>query len=227
MAAVRLGNVVGPKTEASRVIRELAAALNAPLVIEDADGKLIHGDAATRNGVRYPITSAGAGVGWLTGSDRAAAVAASVEHLLARETERRALGTEVLHLYREINLIYSFSEKLAAVLDLEGVARLTIQEARQLIRATDGAVLLLDDDSGALTTIAGFGGSLPHLTGFTRGVGIIGSITASGVAEIVNDVDDDPRRIKDGTNIRALLCAPTKVGEGGNGRIAPGSAAPA
>ena len=56
----------------------------------------------------------------------------------------QALGAEVLHLYREINLIYSFSEKLAAELDLERVARLTLQQARQMIVATDGVVMLLD-----------------------------------------------------------------------------------
>ena len=62
-----------------------------------------------------------------------------------REAERKALGAEVLHLYREINLIYSFSEKLAALLDVERVAQLTLQEARHLIVATDGVVMLLDE----------------------------------------------------------------------------------
>ena len=47
----------------------------------------------------------------------------------------------MLHLYREVNLIYSFSEKLAALLDLERVAQLTLQEARHLIVATDGVAL--------------------------------------------------------------------------------------
>ena len=66
-------------------------------------------------------------------------VARLLEHLLAKEVERRALATEVLNLYREVNLIYSFSEKLAALLDVERVARLTLDEARHLITATDGA----------------------------------------------------------------------------------------
>ena len=69
-----------------------------------------------------------------------------LDHLVARETEKKALGAEVLHLYREINLIYSFSEKLAALLELERVARLTLQEARHMIVATDGVIMLLDED---------------------------------------------------------------------------------
>jgi len=223
MAAARLGQIIGPKGAATRLVQDLADALHTPIVIEDAAGRLLHGDRTEPNVLRHPITSGGSDVGWVTGPDRVRPLAALVEHLLAREVERRALGTEVLQLYREINLIYSFSEKLAALLDLEGVARLTIQEARHLIDATDGAVLLLDEDTGALATIAGFGDSLPHLTGFTRGVGIIGSIAASGVAEIVNDAENDPRRIKDGTGVRALLCAPMKVGERAIGIIALGN----
>ena len=57
-------------------------------------------------------------------------VAALLDASAAREAERKALGSEVLHLYREINLIYSFSEKLAALLDVERVASLTLAARR-------------------------------------------------------------------------------------------------
>ncbi len=100
-------------------------------------------------------------------------------------------------------------------------------EARHLISASDGAIMLLDEQTGALTTLAGFGDALPHLAGLERGTGVIGSIVAGGIAEIVNDVDSDPRRVRDGTGIRALLCAPLKVGERVIGVIALGNAAPA
>ena len=45
-------------------------------------------------------------------------------------------------LYREVNLIYAFSEQLASRLELRSVAELTLDQARQLIAATDGGVLL-------------------------------------------------------------------------------------
>ena len=92
--------------------------------------------------------------------ERVRAVATLLEHLVTKEVECKALGAEVLHLYREINLIYSFSEKLATLLAVERVADLTLREARHLIVATDGAVMLLEDD-GALATVAGFGDELP------------------------------------------------------------------
>ena len=132
----------------------------------------------------------------------------------------------MLNLYRELNLIYGFSEKLAALLDVERVAALTLQEARHLIVATDGIVMLLDDEGGALRVVAGFGEEMPALDGFHRGRGIIGSIVASGVAEIVNDVDADGRRVTEQTTIKALLVAPLRVGERVTGVIALGSTLP-
>jgi serine phosphatase RsbU (regulator of sigma subunit) len=204
------------------------AAIGTPIVVEDGDGRLLHGtSAAGPDTARYPVALEGVPVGWVTGRRPARAVATFLEHLIAREAERKALGAEVLHLYREVNLIYAFSEKLAALLDLERVAALTLQEARHLIAASDGAIMLLDEQTGGLTTLAEFGDVLPRLTGFRVGHGIIGSIAARGSAEIVNDVDADPRRIADRAGLRSLVCAPLKVGERVIGVIALGTVIPA
>jgi serine phosphatase RsbU (regulator of sigma subunit) len=226
MSRVALRTILGPRRDATGVISAIADMLATPLSVEDADGRLLHG-MSQQPGGRYPVSSNGDRVGWVSGDEPARAVAALLDHLLAREAERKALGAEVLHLYREVNLIYSFSEKLAALLDLDRVAQLTITEARHLISATDGAVMLLDEATGALSTLAGFGDVLPHLTGLTRGEGVVGAVAASGIAEIVNDIEADPRRVKDRTGVHALLCAPLKVGERVIGVIALGSSTPA
>ena len=55
--------------------------------------------------------------------------------------------------------------------------------------------MLLDEGTGELTTVAGFGDEMTGLTGFRRGHGIVGAIVASGIGEIVNEVDSDPRRV--------------------------------
>jgi len=227
MSQTTLRRLIGPRREADAVVAAIASAFAAPVGIEDPEGRLLHGERQPDGAVRAPVTFEGANAGWVSGAAQAPAVAALLAHLLSKESERKALGAEILHLYREVNLIYSFSEKLTALLDLDRVARLTVQEARHLIPASDAALMLLDEASGALTTVAGFGEALPHLAGFTRGVGVIGGIAASGIAEIVNDVDADPRRIADGTGVRALLCAPLKVGDRVIGVIALGSATPA
>ncbi len=219
--------VVGRQPETRALVSAIADALGSPVAIEDLDGKLLHGVIdGVGPSLRYPGELDQAPLGWVSGSERAASVASLVGHLVAKEVERKALGAEVLHLYREINLIYSFSEKLAALLDVDGVARLTLQEARHLIVATDGVVMLLDDAADALTPVTGFGEEMPNLSGFRLGHGIVGRVAQNGVGEIVNDVDTDPRRAVEHTTIKALICAPLKVGEKVLGVLALGSTMP-
>jgi serine phosphatase RsbU (regulator of sigma subunit)/putative methionine-R-sulfoxide reductase with GAF domain len=227
MARAVLRHLIGRQHDARALVATIADALGSPLAIEDAEGRLLHGelpaDTAT---ARFPITHQDTGLGWVAGPEQARAVAALLDHLVAKEVERKALGAEVLHLYREINLIYSFSEKLAALLELERVANLTLQQARQMIVATDGVIMLLDDETGVLTTIAGFGDEMPVLEGFRLGRGIVGAVAQTAVGEIVNDVDSDPRRVTEQTSVKALICAPLKVGERVIGVIALGSGVP-
>lgn len=224
MARVALKRLLTGPTYAGALVDQLAAALGSPCAVFDASGEVLHGFPTGEP--RYPVMADGREVGWVTGPPQAGTVAAVLCFLAERESERKALGTEVLNLYREVNLIYSFSEKLAALLDLERVAKLTLHEARHLIVATDGALLLLDEASGALTTVAAFGDELPSLSQLVRGQGILGTVAATGVGEIVNDVVGDPRRVTAVTDVRSLVCTPLKVGERVTGVIVLASTLP-
>jgi serine phosphatase RsbU (regulator of sigma subunit) len=224
---VPLRRLLSRQEGAEALLTTVSEALGGPVAVEDADGRVVHGGPAAEAATRVPVTVDDSVVGWVRGADRdAAAVAALFQQFAARDVEQKALGSEVLHLYREINLIYSFSEKLAALLDVDRVAQLTLHQARHLIVATDGIVLLLDEETGDLSTLAGFGDELPAMRGFRRGEGITGAVAASGIGEVVNDVDADARRTISHTAIKALICAPLKVGEKVIGVIALGSTMP-
>jgi sigma-B regulation protein RsbU (phosphoserine phosphatase) len=227
MARPGLHQIIGRQPDAHALVAALVQALGAPVAIEDAQGRLLHGEAAgpSVNG-RFPIRHEDVALGWVAGPEGARTIAALLEHLARREGERKALGAEVLHLYREINLIYSFSEQLAALLEVERVAELALQEARHLIPATDGAVLLLDGETGDLHAVGAPGGQLATAAGLKRGEGIMGAIAASGIGEIVNDAQRDPRRAAGSTSLHSLICAPMKVGERVIGLVALGSARP-
>lgn len=226
MARVALGSIISRHKDASALLSAFQAALGTSVTVTDPEGRVLHGEPAAAGAGRYPVTHNSRSLGWVEGTEATRAVAGLLEHLLAREAERKALGAEVLHLYREINLIYSFSEKLAALLDLDRVAQLTLQEARHLIVATDGVVMLLDEATGVLSTVAAFGDALSTITTFRRGQGIVGIVAETGVAEVVDDVEHDPRRVTDGTGLRSLICAPLKVGERVIGIIALASTQP-
>ncbi|HWI16228.1 MAG TPA: GAF domain-containing SpoIIE family protein phosphatase [Vicinamibacterales bacterium] len=211
MARITLKQILAAQGGLRPVLESLAGATGWPIAVSDASGGPLLGTTSAGN--RFSVAHDGRELGWVSGEAGGAVIADLLSFLAAKEAERKALGAEVLHLYREVNLIYSFSEKLAALLDLEKVASLTLQEARHLIVATDGVILLLDESTGALNTIAAFGDELPRLGGFERGRGIAGAVAASGVGEIVNDVSGDVRRVNVVVDVQSLVCAPLKVGE--------------
>jgi serine phosphatase RsbU (regulator of sigma subunit) len=153
-------------------------------------------------------------------------VAALLEHLAARESERRTLANEVLHLYREVNLIYRFSEKLASTLDLDRVAAVTLEQARQLIAATDGAVLLIEEGSERLQSVASFGGAYPPAGDAACCEGLFASIVSGGQGDIVNDVTVDPRHVPGVSAIASVICTPLRVTERVTGLIVLSSASP-
>lgn len=80
-------------------------------------------------------------------------IAALLENWLRQENEKRQIGTETLHLYREINLVFSFSEKLASSTQAEAVAQLALQEVRQIIHFSGACVLFLKEN-GDLSLMA-------------------------------------------------------------------------
>ena len=61
--------------------------------------------------------------------------------------------------------------------------------------------------------MAGFGDEMPALDGLRRGHGIIGTIAATGIGEIVNDVDADrAARSREHELVKALIA---RAAEGG------------
>ena len=225
MSRAALKHLLTRQAGARGLLAAVTDALGTSVCIEDHEGRALHGDPVPAEATRVPVRADGAPAGVVRASTGAASIAAILEYLLARETERKAMGSEVLGLYREINLIYAFSEKLAALLDVSAVASLTLHEARHLIACTDGALLLVADDGERLVAAATFGDA-PSLGELRVGSGIIGSIAEKQHAEIIGFVPADPRAIHEETAVGSLMCAPLKVGERVLGVIAIGSFKP-
>ncbi len=211
MAKVQLGRLVGRRKEVSTIVNKLIKAGDISIGIKDADGRLLLGDDHENPAGKYPVEIEGETLGWVIGGEQAAAVASLLIYLANRELEKKALANEVLDNYRELNLIYKISEKMATTLELEALAQLVVDEAGRLITATDGAVILLDEQTGALKTISTVGQAYQPKVTIGSDKGIIGSVTQSGKAVIVNDVLSDPRFIEGDDKISSLVCSPLKA----------------
>lgn len=84
-----------------------------------------------------------------------------------------------------------------------------LEEAKHLVHAESGSVMILDDQ-GCLQIKAAFGQEAEPKARLTIGRGIAGNVVKNAQAELVNDVTIDSRFIAESRDIRSLLCLPLK-----------------
>ncbi len=102
------------------------------------------------NSKSYPVTLEGEISGYVKGADNAAIIARLLSLMLQKEAEKKKLGTEVLNLYQELNVIYNFSEKLTETIDPDIIAQLTLEQAIHSIPSHSGVIVLWDEEGQAI-----------------------------------------------------------------------------
>jgi phosphoserine phosphatase RsbU/P len=210
MASLSLKTLLGPRSDAAASVAAVMSALDSPLAIEDAAGKLLMG-VAEAGPCRFPVIHNGGALGHVTGPAASAeALGGLLQHLVAKEAERRALAGEVLHLYREIHLIDELSEDLTALLDVSAVSRSALAQARRLIAGTSGGIMIRDKAIDSLHYAAQFGedAGLPE-----PGSAYVDAVLERGVTEIINvgAMAGEARGGGISTDHRSLIFAPLRA----------------
>lgn len=210
MGSIPLSRIL--RKGASSAVQGILDAVETPLAVCGPEGDLLLGRGSVvstcKKGV--PVILEGKTLGCVFGGGAARSVASLLEHLAEREMEKRALARETLEKYKEIHLLYRMSERISARLDLEEVAGLVLEEARQSIQATGGSVMLLNEESETLDIVSGVGQEQLQKVMLAPGTGIAGHVLLSGRAEIVNDAPHDPRFKPGPQRIHSLMCAPLR-----------------
>jgi class 3 adenylate cyclase len=199
------------KKEVTAIINDISDVMKMPLCIQDAEGRLVLGHVSNDSLNTYPIKLGEQVIGWVIGLENTAIVASLITYLANQEFEKKTLARETLDRYKEINLLYNISGKLSTCLDFNAVAKLVINEATKLIQADSASAMLLDEKTGNLEIIAALGKAHDPQLILRPGVGIAGSVFQTGRAEILNDVESDPRFVLSANPIRSLICAPLKT----------------
>ncbi len=220
MARINLKSLISRKKGIAATIAALLDALGGAVAIEDAGGHVLAGSCSEKPDSRRPVVLEEEILGWVSGADAAAAaVAAVLSHLAAKEAERKTLGNEVLTLYREINLIYNFSEKVAAAFDPVTVAQMALDEASHLIEATGGAVMVVDDESRKLHVVASFGHEFRTSGEHKLHEIVVGNATLASNAEIINEIGSSVPLLTGDEAIHSLIYAPLRGKEQDRGLI--------
>jgi two-component system NtrC family sensor kinase len=141
-------------------------------------------------------------------------------HLLSTLADSAAIAIRNAELYHDVRrtadrfaALTEIDRRISESLDRHTVLERIVTYARELLQAADSEVYLLDEASQTLNAVVAVGDYAEEIKAkpLRMGEGVVGAVAQSGVAEMVNAVEKDPR----GINIpgtpevhEALLCAP-------------------
>jgi PAS domain S-box-containing protein len=114
-----------------------------------------------------------------------------------------------------VKILLRITNELSASLDQDRVLNQALQLVNEVVNATRGAILLIDQESGELVFRASFGDerSLPFAglrSGLMRDEGLAGWIISNRSSVIVHDTMNDPRWVERATSsdLRSVLAVP-------------------
>ena len=188
MAKISLKNVFGKKDNVSDLIRDLSIQLGANISIEDQNGNIIfnHGDKNTE--FKLPVNLGNENLGMIKGDQNAMFIAQFLNHLLEKEKEQKKLGSEVLNLYQEINLIFNFSDKLAQTIGAKAISEITLEEASHVIKSDYGVVVLWDEENKFLQVEASNNHLFFEEEKINNQLPLLINIILSGQSEILSEL---------------------------------------
>lgn len=166
----------------------LIGSLNIDIWIEDENGKLLFGNSNEDANPSFAVMLEDETAGWVKGNEKGKIIASLLNQLLQKEAEKKKLGTEVLNLYQEVNLIFNFSEKLAQAIEPGAIAGIALHEAGLLIKSNNGVVVLWDEKIKRMQVMASSGELFFSEEKINNNLGLLLKIILNGQSEIIGDI---------------------------------------
>ena len=187
MAKVSLRNIIGKKNDAEAVVQAMIGQMNITAWVEDPAGKVLLGEPQLLAVAEFPVMLDDDQIGIVKGDEKSALIAQLLCHLAQKESEKKKLGSEVLHLYQEVNLMFDFSDILAKTLGAKDIAQKTLDEASRVIRSDNGVIVLWDARHRQLQVTASTGELFFDQEKINTELSVLLSIILSGQSEIISD----------------------------------------
>jgi hypothetical protein len=195
MSGPSLKALLSPRSGNLPALAAFLEATGASTYVTDQSGKVLLGEMSAEfstASIQLPVLFESVTLGFVNGPPAPVnALTLMLTRLAARESEGRALASEVLHLYREVHLIEQLSEQLSALLNFSAVSQSALEQAQRMIPATQGCILVMESTGGPLRNAASFGDGSPLAPDSL----FAASILERGIAEIINNCASDPRAL--------------------------------
>lgn len=188
MSQPTLKSILGKRSEITPWLQAWVEMSGTEISIEDNQNNFLFGNKLPGEPQAYPVTLDDQNSGWVKGGSNAVIISRLLTLLLQKEAEKKKLGTEVLNLYQELNVIYNFSEKLTQTIEPDVISRLTLEQAIHSIPSHSGLIVQWDEYNRHLTIPATSGEPLFNEERIRTNIGLLLKIGLSGQSEIINDI---------------------------------------
>ena len=188
MAKQSLKNIIGKKNDATSLVLSFIEQLKANVFIQDENGKLLLGSEAINPSFEQAIMVEDEIWGYIKGDEKTEIIANLLTLLSVKEAERKKLGSEILNMYQEVNLMFNFSDKLAQTIGAADISKITLEETSRVIRSDNGVVVLWDEESRRLKVMASSGELFFHEEKINSELPLLLKIIFNGHAEIITDI---------------------------------------
>lgn len=212
MAKLSIKSLVGGNSKLKLWLDDWCIHHNAVICILDTSGKAVYGSpmqSEYKN--RFPLEFENTLFATLWSDseilDQAGAVCAM---LIEKESEKRKLGSEVLHLYQELNIIYSFAENLGEAISTDAIAEITLTHSTNSISANAGAVILWDEHQHSLTVPAISGEDLFDTELIMKNMSLLLQFGLNGQSAIITDINGIKELGLVAENVTSLIYATLK-----------------
>lgn len=214
MSDLSLGQLFRKRKRFSGIVSRLAASIAAHVMILDADGtKLLASSDDLHDENRFPVQLEDNIIGWVCGNpDQAELLAQLLAYNAELELERKKLGEETLHKYKELSMLYNMADQIPSCLEAEQVLRLLSDQLRLLLGFDTINILLSKPDEDELTVVISEGSTFAEGSSLVP-EGVMHDVWHSGRAEIINDVTTDYRFVARQYPVSSLICTPLKSKE--------------
>lgn len=175
------------KNEVAELVTSVIKHLQANVWVEDNSEKNILGTSQSVSKFSYSIKADEEIAGFVKGDENASLIADLINHLIKKESEKKRLGSEILSLYQEINLIFNFSEKLAQTITAPDICSITLDEARRIINSDDGVIILWDGHAKKLKVISSSNETFFNEEKINKHLPLLSDFLLNGHSEIVSD----------------------------------------
>ncbi|HUX83920.1 MAG TPA: adenylate/guanylate cyclase domain-containing protein [Chitinophagaceae bacterium] len=211
MDQVSLKQVLRRKNELLPLFGDLERRLGSRIRIEDGAGKILWSCGVPGEDYRLPVEFDGNQLGWVIGDETVRIWANLLTLLLKEEDKRIKLGREVLNLYREINLVFDFSDKVAKIIDAREISHMALEEAAHVIPFQYGGVILWDESTRSLRLEAFSGNSFFAQDTLDGEFHLLHEIILNGQSDILNDLSTLKKAGLIPTEVHSLMYSALKV----------------